>query len=243
MGEEKGIDRKQSKRKRKVIKGSGKEEKRKRMTRPKQEMIVQDPPATSSNEAHQGSHAEPEQDPGSHEARFKYLQWQSLYEIEKPFEILIDIPSTASDQRRSNLVFGLSSRKQKIQSVRNRETYFRLDTHGFAFRKHETKFTDWTDRDAVEKTYIPEMELLLKREVKGADRVFTYDWRVHFVLIKPHPTPPFKASLFSFPSRTNEMPFFLFHAFFLLVFWGVLRLSLWCLSSGTVRAFSLLSLT
>lgn len=112
------------------------------------------------------------------DATFKFLQWLPLYEKEKPFELLVDLPPRCADARRTNIVFKTANSKQRIQSVRGRESEFHLDVHGFALRNHKTPFVNWLSRVEVERLYVPEMERLVQREVEGADRVFTYDWRV-----------------------------------------------------------------
>ncbi|KAL9598501.1 MAG: hypothetical protein Q9219_004474 [cf. Caloplaca sp. 3 TL-2023] len=105
-----------------------------------------------------------------------FLDWQELYESEKPFQIFIDIPEDAEDQRDTNLVFKPAS--VLVQDVRGHVANFSLDTHGFIYREHTAKTTDFTNRESVERTYLPEIEDLLKREVEGVDRIFFFDWRL-----------------------------------------------------------------
>lgn len=105
-----------------------------------------------------------------------FLQWQELYEEERPFQIFINIPEDAEDQRNTNLVFekvGLT-----VQDVRGHSEDFSLDTNGFMYRQHSSKITSFRDRKFVSENYLPEIEALLKREVEGADQVFCFDWRV-----------------------------------------------------------------
>ena len=110
-------------------------------------------------------------------ARFQYLQWQDLYEKEKPFEIFINLPSTVDDQRQSNLVFE-DGTPEYVENARDSTTSFDLDVHGFTFKRHRTLFTAWHNRDAVETDYFPDLEQFLKQELPGADRVVFFDWRV-----------------------------------------------------------------
>jgi hypothetical protein len=116
---------------------------------------------------------------------FTYLVPLPLYEREKPFELLIDLPDSISspDRRRTNIVFGPASQKQRVWSVRGRQAEFSLDVHGFAFRRHRTRFRGgegWGCRDEVEKIYVKEMERWLGEEIGlgPGGRVVTYDWRV-----------------------------------------------------------------
>lgn len=109
-------------------------------------------------------------------ASMKFLQWQSLYEIEKPFQIFINIPDHVEDKRTTNLVF--ENIQLKIEDVRANATDFSLDHHGFMFRNHETALRDFTNRTHVEENYLPEVESFLRREADGVDEVFFFDWRV-----------------------------------------------------------------
>lgn len=105
-----------------------------------------------------------------------FLQWQDLYEIERPFQIFIDIPKDAKDQRDTNLVFEKVS--CKIEDVRDGVHNLSLDGNGFIYRRHATNVTDFTNRMTVDRNYLPEIEKFLKDELDGVDRVFFFDWRV-----------------------------------------------------------------
>lgn len=116
-----------------------------------------------------------------------FLQWQKLYEIEKPFQIFINTPEDAQDQRDTNLVF--EKQLCTIQDIRGVAYNPSLDENGFTYRRHLTKTTDFTNRRNVDEKYLPEVENLLKSEVDGVDRVFFFDWRVRedLVLEEAHP--------------------------------------------------------
>lgn len=105
-----------------------------------------------------------------------FLQWQKLYEEEKPFQIFISIPEDAEDQRTTNLVF--EKVKLQIHDVRGQSRDFSLDTNGFMYRQHTTKITNFSDRRSVGENYLPEIKALLQQEIEGADRIFFFDWRV-----------------------------------------------------------------
>ena len=110
------------------------------------------------------------------EVSLSFLQWQDLYETEKPFQIFINIPEDAQDQRDTNLVF--KRVPLTVHDVRGISPNFTLDTNGFIYRHHTFKPTDFSHRPSVEQTYLPQIEQLLKTEVDGADRIFFFDWRV-----------------------------------------------------------------
>lgn len=61
---------------------------------------------------------------------FKYIKWLDLYKKEKPFQIFIDIPKTAPDQRFTNLSY--EEREETFRDVRGQEESFTLNDHGFA---------------------------------------------------------------------------------------------------------------
>ena len=105
-----------------------------------------------------------------------FLDWQDLYESEKPFQIFINIPRGAEDQRDTNLVF--KRMRLTVHDVRGLSTNFSLDTNGFIYRQHVFKTTDFAHRTSVEQSYLPEVEQMLKQEVEDVDRIFFFDWRV-----------------------------------------------------------------
>src|ERR1700754_4130329 len=78
------------------------------------------------------------------QASLKFLQWQSLYEVEKPFQIFINIPDHVKDRRTTNLVF--EDCQVMIKDVRGHSHDFTLDYHGFMYRIHETSMKNVTDR-------------------------------------------------------------------------------------------------
>lgn len=105
-----------------------------------------------------------------------FLRWQNLYEEEKPFQIFINLPEDAEDQRTTNLVFEKVS--LQVYDVRGQAEDFSLDTNGFMYRQHITKTIDFSDQQSIEETYLPNIQALLQQEVEGADRIFFFDWRV-----------------------------------------------------------------
>ena len=59
---------------------------------------------------------------------------------------------------------------------------FSLDTPGFMYHTHRTKVACFTDRDLVERNYLPEVEALIREVVEEVDRVVFFDWRVSMML-------------------------------------------------------------
>lgn len=113
--------------------------------------------------------------------QFSYLQWQDLYNSETPFQILIEIPSDAPEQRKTNLVFAPGP-PEIVRDIRA-ENDVSLDKNGFALMEHQVSLDgqDWYDVQKVEGVYLPECEQLIRKRMDGVDRVHFYDWRVrHF---------------------------------------------------------------
>lgn len=109
-------------------------------------------------------------------AELKFLKWQPLYELEKPFQIFINIPDDAKDKRTTNLNF--ENVQVELTDARILSPQLSLDERGFVYRKHEIAPLDYTNRKEVECAYLPEIESLLKTELDGVDQVFFFDWRV-----------------------------------------------------------------
>ena len=107
----------------------------------------------------------------------RFLQWQDLYEVEKPFEIVTDAIQ-GSENRRTNLVFGTDG-QQTISDVRGRKgTQFSLDGQGFAYRSNPCPFDRYDDKQRIIDGYLPWAESIIKQEVGDMGRVFIFDWRV-----------------------------------------------------------------
>ena len=113
---------------------------------------------------------------GDVQASLSFLHWQDLYEREKPFQIFIDIPEDAEDQRDTNLIF--KQERLTIVDIRGLATNFSLDDNGFIYRHHEMGHVDFSSRKAVDQNYLPQVEKLLRKELEEVDRVFIFDWRV-----------------------------------------------------------------
>ncbi|MCJ1281118.1 hypothetical protein MMC26_000436 [Xylographa opegraphella] len=110
-------------------------------------------------------------------AQLTFLQWQDLYNREKPFELVTEIPSEALDQRRTNLVFHTVG-TQAIEDVRGDEEQYTLDRHGFTYRRAPFAFAGFHDKSQILETFLPWAERILRKEVEDVGRVFIFDWRL-----------------------------------------------------------------
>ncbi|KAG4430927.1 hypothetical protein IFR05_013585 [Cadophora sp. M221] len=106
----------------------------------------------------------------------QYLQWQPLYETERPFLRLFKPPPENEDDRATNLVF--ETKSVDLQDIRELETSPTLDSHGFQIVESATQITDFQNTVIVNEKYLAECEGILKATVGDADEVFCFDWRV-----------------------------------------------------------------
>lgn len=109
--------------------------------------------------------------------KLRFLQWQDLYEEEKPFEVVTET-IRGSGNRRTNLVFGTNG-EQNIEDIRGREEdHFALDSHGFVYRTKPCPFNAFDNKQRILEEYLPWAESIVKQEVGDIGRVLIFDWRV-----------------------------------------------------------------
>jgi hypothetical protein len=110
-------------------------------------------------------------------ADFNFIEWQELYEVEKPFEIFMQLPSGYGPADRTNLVFK-QHKGNLVHDMRGVERQFVLDEHGFQIMDRPTSFRLWNDREAVELVYARECAGVLKQALDDVDWIYFYNWRV-----------------------------------------------------------------
>ena len=109
--------------------------------------------------------------------KLRFLQWQDLYNKEKPFEIVTE-SIQGSENRRTNLIFSTHG-EQVIEDIRGREdTRFELDSHGFAYKSIPCSFDGYGNKQRILEEYLPWAESIIKQEVGDMSRVVVFDWRV-----------------------------------------------------------------
>ncbi|KAJ5160565.1 uncharacterized protein N7482_007569 [Penicillium canariense] len=110
---------------------------------------------------------------------FRYLKWQDLYTIEKPFQVLIDLPNDAEDKRQSNIEF-YDGPEVDITDVRGITHGPEIDTHGFTYLQHDSCLEPghFLDKGMVQSKYLPECEVLLRHILDGVDEVHFFNWLV-----------------------------------------------------------------
>jgi hypothetical protein len=124
----------------------------------------------------EGRKTMPSPPPPTYPGLFSYFSPQPYHSLQKPYEIIPSaLPSPCHPH--SNLTF--ENRICNIEDVRGREAIFSLDTHGFAFRRHETCVVNLKDEAEIEQRYREEIEELVKRELGGSvRRVHVFGWKV-----------------------------------------------------------------
>lgn len=118
----------------------------------------------------------------SQTARFIYLQWQELYEKEKPFQVFATVDEE-STEKLSNLVFAQGP-PVTICDLRGQCDHFTLDQNGFMVRHDRIPDVDFSTEEAVRQNILPRLEELIRREVEGADVVYCFDWGVRRSITK-----------------------------------------------------------
>lgn len=110
---------------------------------------------------------------------FRYLKWQDLYNHEKPFTVLLDVPEGVKDQRRTNLTFH-DAGEETVKDVRGNIDELDINTHGFTYVTwpSELNCADFDDKDKIEKEYLPECEDLIRHVLDGVDKVHFFNWLV-----------------------------------------------------------------
>jgi len=112
-------------------------------------------------------------------ATFNYMKWNDLYKTEKPFQIVIDIPKDAPDQRTTNIEFEAGP-EETITDIRGSVDSYNLDRHGFAYFPMDVRLPArrFSDPGLVNEKYIPECVSLIKRVIPDVDRVRIFGWRL-----------------------------------------------------------------
>jgi hypothetical protein len=113
-------------------------------------------------------------------ATFEYLKWQDKYLKEKPYQILSGLDPGETSISNSNLIFETGP-LERVRDVRGEEGNYCLDEHGFAFRKVDSTFWNFDDREKVERDFIPNVvEPFILENVGGANRIVVFDWHVSY---------------------------------------------------------------
>lgn len=109
--------------------------------------------------------------------KFSYFDFQARHNIEKPYEILINLPKDDVRVPRSNFAF--KDVDCEVQDVGGREEDFSLDRNGFAWKKYKTKCGNLKDRKVIEMEYFPELENFIRENVEGRiKKIHFFEWRV-----------------------------------------------------------------
>ncbi|KAI0813888.1 hypothetical protein GGR55DRAFT_484374 [Xylaria sp. FL0064] len=105
----------------------------------------------------------------------RFLQWSSLYEKERPFQIFTDLLPESKDQRTTNLAW--DERQIDVYDFRVNSNQFQLDSHGFTTRRLPG-FSELLDREVITTQYLPAVKNMLQSQLQDVGTVFVYDWRI-----------------------------------------------------------------
>jgi hypothetical protein len=109
--------------------------------------------------------------------RLNYMKWNDTLKGEKPYQLVSeDLPSLYGIPRQ-NFEFG-SGPEEQISDIRNTQSIFNVDDHGFAILHHSFPEINFGDVASVEQVYQPEVERLLKEKIGGVDELYFFNWRV-----------------------------------------------------------------
>ncbi|KAK0732044.1 hypothetical protein B0H67DRAFT_566500 [Lasiosphaeris hirsuta] len=112
--------------------------------------------------------------PIDEQASIVYLEWQELYESEKPFQVFADVPQ-GFHGRLTNLVFAPAP-PLEIRDLRGREDAYTLDANGFRLVRNRMPAFDLSTKESMESNVVPYLEDLVTKHVDGADFVRCFDW-------------------------------------------------------------------
>lgn len=110
--------------------------------------------------------------PADERVNLNYIQWKDDFEIEKPYEIISQVPEGCPQK---NFTIGPAP-TQVIHDLRGQESKFNLDDNGFEVRKHEMTVHSLGLHN-IETCYLPIVKSLLTDVDPGAE-VHIFDWRV-----------------------------------------------------------------
>ncbi|KAI0892893.1 hypothetical protein F4806DRAFT_505357 [Annulohypoxylon nitens] len=110
------------------------------------------------------------------EANLAFLQWNDLYDVEKPFQIFINIPGYAEDKRSTNLSWEVKSKV--IRDIRGLEVPPTLNDYGFKFLHRPSRLSDFSSKEKIASVYLPEVEEIIKAELRDVEKVCIFDWRM-----------------------------------------------------------------
>ncbi|KAI1097187.1 hypothetical protein F4804DRAFT_352110 [Jackrogersella minutella] len=65
-----------------------------------------------------------------------------------------------------------------IYDIRCLEMPPSLDDYGFMFRHRPSRLAEFSDKDQITSTYLPEVEDIINTELDNVEKVFIFDWRL-----------------------------------------------------------------
>lgn len=127
-------------------------------------MMSVDKPVLESKVSNQGK---------NETARLRYIQWRDEFNVEKPYEIVSQVPSDFPPTNFS-LDYGPH---ETIHDLRGQEQCFNLSDHGFEVRRHISTTVTF-DKQSIEQEYLPSIKTFLENIFGSRAEICIFDWRV-----------------------------------------------------------------
>ena len=113
--------------------------------------------------------------------KLRYANRLPIHDFEKPYQIISELSGV---YRKSNIECNLAPERERIQDLRGQERLYGIDSHGFQVLEHYSAIKDWSDKQAVEEHYLPEVERLIANHLDGVDEVYIFNWRVRLSQVR-----------------------------------------------------------
>ncbi|KAJ3496717.1 hypothetical protein NLG97_g2456 [Lecanicillium saksenae] len=99
-----------------------------------------------------------------------YLSRLSLYETQKPYFVNFPVPADSPDAPPQHNLLHEQVSDIEIHDIRERESGFTLDTHGFELVRHETRLTndDFENDESIRREYYPEIIDFISKKLGNA---------------------------------------------------------------------------
>ncbi|CZT48568.1 uncharacterized protein RSE6_09284 [Rhynchosporium secalis] len=104
----------------------------------------------------------------------QYATRSPRHDFEKPFQIASSFPG---EYTKSNIDF-THAVAEVIHDLRGSQDAYGIDSHGFAVIEHYSAMVDWSDKEAIEKLYLPEVEKIMTAHLDNVNEVYFFNWRV-----------------------------------------------------------------
>ncbi|OIW25250.1 hypothetical protein CONLIGDRAFT_648290 [Coniochaeta ligniaria NRRL 30616] len=106
--------------------------------------------------------------------KLTYATRLPIHAIEKPYQMISSFPGT---YKKSNIEFNSAPEPERIRDLRGQEHKYSLNSHGFQVIEHHSDIADWSDKQAIENQYLPQVQQLFTSHLDEVDEVKIFNWR------------------------------------------------------------------